>query len=582
VAAAGAAFLQIVLGGVVRVSGSGLGCPGWPLCPGLLPPGEVHAIIEYSHRVVGALASILILASAAVAWLFYRRARGTLLALGLAALLLAVEVVLGALTVVLRLPPWMVLAHLSTALLILGLLVAGATLLNVAPQARQRPPVSAWIAAGATFALALSGALVVGSSSSFACAGWPLCGGGWTLETEPAALIHLLHRFLAAIAGLALLALAAEVWSRPSRDRVLRAATTGVLAVYLVQAAVGGLTVWQRLPPGLRGLHLALASALWAAVVLVLALAATLPQGAGPPTARTRRDGFGRLRSTVGDYASLTKPRIIGLLLVTALGALLLPGHGWPPFSLVLLTLVGGGLAAASANTINCWLDRDIDRDMRRTRHRPIPAGRISPRAALVFGVALGVASFTLLVLFVNVLAAALAAAALLFYVLVYTLWLKRSTPQNIVIGGAAGAVPPLVAWAAVTHSLDLTALYLFAIIFFWTPPHFWALALLARSDYARAHVPMLPVVSGEQVTRRLIVLYSLVLVTVTVLLFVTRALGALYLVAALALGGIFIGLAVQTLRERDLRWAKRLFHYSIAYLAVLFGAMVADRMLIS
>ncbi len=580
--ATGAAFLQIVLGGVVRVSGSGLGCPGWPLCPGLLPPGEVHAIVEYSHRVVGALASILILTSAAGAWLFYRRALKPVLALSLAALLLAVEVVLGALTVVFGLPPWMVLAHLGTALLILALLVVGAALLNAAPRARRLPAALVWLAAGGTFALALSGALIVGSDSSFACAGWPLCEGGWTVNAEPAALVHLLHRFLAAGVGLALLALAVRAWRPPSTGRAERAVVTGALALYLGQAAVGALTVWQRLPPGLRGLHLALASALWGTVVLALALTATPPAAAGPPPAPVRRAALARARSMVGDYLSLTKPRIIGLLLVTALGALLLPGHGWPPFPIVLFTLVGGGLAAASANTINCWLDRDIDLDMRRTRGRPLPAGRISPRSALVFGLLQGVASFTLLGLFVNLLAAALAAAALLFYVLVYTLWLKRSTPHNIVIGGAAGAVPPLVAWAAVTHSLDLTALYLFAIIFFWTPPHFWALALLARSDYARAHVPMLPVVSGEQVTRRLILLYSLVLVTVTVLLFVTRALGALYLVAALTLGGIFIGLAVQTLRDRDLRWAKRLFSYSITYLAVLFAAMVADRMLMT
>ncbi|TMF46602.1 MAG: protoheme IX farnesyltransferase [Chloroflexi bacterium] len=285
-------------------------------------------------------------------------------------------------------------------------------------------------------------------------------------------------------------------------------------------------------------------------------------------------------RDVVLDYVSLAKPRIIPLLLITALGGMMMAERGWPSTGLVLLTLLGGALAAAGAGAINCWIDRDLDREMLRTRRRPLPDGRIAPSHALIFGIGLGLAAFLVLAFWVNVLAATLAISGLLFYVFVYTLWLKRWTVQNIVIGGAAGAVPPMVGWAAVTHRLDLTALYLFAIIFLWTPPHFWALALRLKGDYARARVPMLPVVRGESAARRQILLYTLILVAVTLAVVLTGALGLLYLAGAGVLGGLFIALAVANLRTRRQRWSRLLFDYSIAYLGLLFAVMVADRMI--
>jgi protoheme IX farnesyltransferase len=250
---------------------------------------------------------------------------------------------------------------------------------------------------------------------------------------------------------------------------------------------------------------------------------------------------------------------------------------GDPSIGLVVLTCLGGALSAGGAGAINHALDRDIDAVMKRTSSRPVPSGRVSPRAAIVYGVLLGCASFALLALTVNALAAVLAMAGLLGYVLVYTLWLKRTTPQNIVIGGAAGAMPPLVAWAAVTGGLDGAALYLFAIVFYWTPPHFWALSLLMKDEYARARVPMLPVVRGEGETRRQIVLYSLLLVAVSVLPFAGRLFDGFYLIAALVLGSAFVALTVVLLRRADRRSALRVYLFSLAYLALLFGAMVAD-----
>jgi heme o synthase len=250
---------------------------------------------------------------------------------------------------------------------------------------------------------------------------------------------------------------------------------------------------------------------------------------------------------------------------------------GDPSLGLVALTCLGGALSAGGAGAINHVIDRDIDRAMHRTANRPVASGRVSPAAGLAFGIGLGVAAFVLLATTVNLLAAVLSLSGLLGYVFVYTLWLKRSTPQNIVIGGAAGAVPPLVAWAAVTGGLTGTPLYLFAIVFFWTPPHFWALSLLMKDEYARAGVPMLPVVRGERETRRQILLYTVLLYAVSQLPFCAGAFGTTYLVASVLLGAVFIYGAARLTREPQRRNALRLYLYSLAYLAALFAAMVAD-----
>jgi protoheme IX farnesyltransferase len=252
--------------------------------------------------------------------------------------------------------------------------------------------------------------------------------------------------------------------------------------------------------------------------------------------------------------------------------------HGWPHPLAVLGVILGGTLAAGGAHAINCWFDRDIDASMGRTRTRPIPAGRIQPASALAFGVSLGVSAFVLLAVAVNLLAAALAITGLLFYVLVYTMWLKRSSMQNIVVGGAAGAFPPLVGWAAVQGRLTLTALFLFAVVFYWTPPHFWALALLIRRDYASASVPMLPVVVGERETRRQILLYTVVLVVVTILPALAHSFGYVYLAGAAVLDAVFLATAVRAVTDPSARAARRVFYYSMLYLALLFAVMAVDR----
>ena len=286
----------------------------------------------------------------------------------------------------------------------------------------------------------------------------------------------------------------------------------------------------------------------------------------------------------LADYVALTKPPIILLLLVTALGGMFLAAEGVPPVSVALLLMVGGAAAAGGASAINHYLDRDIDGLMVRTSRRPLPGKRISPSAALTFGILLNLFAFVLIFTYVNLLSAALTLSGTLFYVFVYTWWLKRSTPQNIVIGGAAGSVPPLAGWAAVTGGLEIPALYLFAIVFFWTPPHFWALALLIRDDYARAGIPMLPVVKGIATTRRNIMAYTVVVVALSLLFLTTGSLGWVYTSAAIVLGGVFIFkawrlMSIDSSGETTVgrKAALSIYLYSLLYLALLFIAVMID-----
>lgn len=281
--------------------------------------------------------------------------------------------------------------------------------------------------------------------------------------------------------------------------------------------------------------------------------------------------------SVIRDYISLTKPRIISLLLLTTVATMFVADPAGPPLSLILWTMLGGYLAAGGAGAINHYIDRGRDAQMARTDSRPLANGRIEPIHGLIFGIALGAIAFFQLWITVNLLSAGLAMLGLLGYVFLYTMWLKPITPQNIVIGGSAGAVPPLVGWAAASGSLTLEALWPFLIIFFWTPPHFWALSLMIKDDYERTGVPMLPVVKGEAETRKQILIYTLIMVAVTIGPFVTGLLGGLYLASAIGLGAVFIGMSVMLFRNPDTNITLRLYLYSLAYLALLFVAMAID-----
>jgi heme o synthase len=341
--------------------------------------------------------------------------------------------------------------------------------------------------------------------------------------------------------------------------------TIAALVAFLVAIALGGVVAWSGDATWAAAAHVG-ASAIALGLPLIVVVGAF--RGAGVPLASTR------------DYLTLTKPRIMTLLLLTGAAGMFVGAQGVPPLSLFGVTMFGLALACGGASALNHVLDRDIDVLMgSRTERRPVASGRVTPAQALEFGVVLSAASFALLASAVNVLTAVLALVGNLFYVLVYTRWLKRSTPQNIVIGGAAGAVPPLVGYAAATGSLALPALWLFLIVFLWTPPHFWALALMIKNAYAAAGVPMLPVVRGDRETARQIVLYSLAMVAFTIVVGIW--LGSLYTIAAVVLGAVFVALAVLLRRDLSRARAQVLFHYSLLYLALLFTAAALDPVLV-
>ncbi len=620
---AGTLFL-VTIGVVVRATDSGLGCPDWPFCYGRVLPAmdDAKAWIEWLHRGVAAILGLLILAQAILAWIDHRDRRSILWPSIGAVLLVAFQAYLGRQTVLLGNTGESVTAHLATSQALLGLLIY--ILVRSYYPARiggrgssQRFTLLAAFGAAATYVLLLFGARVTATDAALIFPDWPLMGGTFFPPLTDLTTTHVLHRWIAVIVGLivAVIALAAI---RTQRDHpaIVRLALAAAL-VYVVQAVVGGLQVLTQLAAWTQTLHVALGATVWA---LMCALAVTAyytarvspavgaagsghgatsagsdalsagPAGSasvGSPTATT-----GTTRDSIRAYIALTKPRIIELLLVTTVPAMVLAARDVPGMTvgawgwLVVWTLIGGTLAAGSANAINCYLDRDIDELMVRTRRRPLPAHEVEPERAVVFGIVLGAISLVLMAWFVNLVAAFLTLLAIAFYVVVYTMMLKRSTPQNIVIGGAAGALPPVIGWAAVTGSVALPALILFAIVFYWTPPHFWALSLRIRKDYEAAHIPMLPVVRGIPETTRQIVLYSFLLLALSLVLFSVGRMGLIYLAAAVILGAIFIWRAyrlwqVGTSEEGSTAGAIRLYRYSITYLTLLFAAVAIDALVV-
>src|SRR3989442_1631514 len=577
-------YALIILGGLVRATGAGLACPDWPLCYGrLIPPLDPLVLIEWSHRFVASIVGLLTLAVAFAAWRLRRPGQQGFAGLAtLALVLVVVQIGLGGLTVRHELTAWLVVAHLGTAMAFFATLVVIEVIAmtgQAAPRQDDAFRTLAVLTLAATYGLVLVGGYVSASGAGLACPDWPLCYGQLLPSLAGGVGAHLLHRFAAALAG-ALMVRTAVAVSRAQGSRPRLQAAAGIaVGLLILQIILGALNIEYRLADAVTTAHLATAAALFATLVVLAVLAHRLPESEVYRPQEAGQPGRPRVQRVM-DYVALTKPRIVVLLLVTAFASILIAAPGRVSPWLILFTLAGGAMSAGSANAINQLLERDIDALMSRTRRRPIPAGRVSPPYAFAFAVLLGTVAFVEMAVLVNLLAALLSFAALLFYVFVYTIWLKRSTPQNIVIGGAAGAVPPLVGWAAATGHVNLTAILLFVIVFLWTPPHFWALALFRRDDYARAHVPMLPVVAGEDETRRQIVIYSIVLVFFTLLLYPVARMGLLYLLSAGALGGAFVGLTIRLWRQRTPAAAIRVFGYSILYLGLLFAAMVADRLL--
>ena len=609
----------VTIGVIVRATDSGLGCPDWPLCHGQLIPalGDTKAWIEWIHRTVAVVIGFEILGLAVLAIRGYRDRRSILLPSLGAVGLVGFQAWLGRETVRLGNSGESVTAHLASAMILVALLVfltvrAGYPARMVGRGASQRFTLFAAFTTAITFALLLFGSHVTATSSALVFPDWPLMSGSLLPEVTDVTAAHVLHRWVAGFVGLIVIGLAVTAWRWQRADPTLVRLSVGAAVLFGFQVAVGGAQVLTQLAEWTQTLHLALGAVIWAmltGVTVTSYYTARVSVGAGtgevagagpgevavagpgamPAGARTTGD-------TIRAYIALTKPRIIELLLVTTVPAMVLatrdlPGVGggvdWTDWgALVFWTMLGGTLAAGSANAINCYLDRDIDLLMTRTRRRPLPAHQVEPERAVVFGLVLGVISFAVMVWFVNLTAAFLTLLAIAFYVVVYTILLKRTTPSNIVIGGAAGALPPLIGWVAVTGSIGLPALLLFALVFYWTPPHFWALSLRIRKDYAAAGVPMLPVVKGIPETTRQIALYTILMVAISLILFAVARMGLIYLVAAVVLGAIFLWQAYGLWRrgaseEASTAGAIRLYKYSISYLSLLFLAIAVDALVL-
>jgi protoheme IX farnesyltransferase len=561
-------FFLVALGGTVLATDSGLSCPAWPFCSSQASSNAIYRafLAQFPHftlTTAGILCGLLALGAGIVIWA--RKDRALLTMAIVAPILLGIQTVLGGLTALDRLPPQIIAA------LVLFALMITVTLLSSKPVASRENPAQtrrfALLALTNTllvYVLMLLGSYVGGSQSQMAA----------------------LHRIFGVFVGLVLLWTVISALRR--RHVAPGQAIVGLVAgiLFLGQAVVGGLIVLFRDSVVVAVLHLALSTAVWCALVLLAALASNQLRAAPQSGVDIIMSGEGGeeevdvVRQTIRSYIDLMKPHVTVLLLGVTVAAMAIAQRGLPALGLVFWTLLGGALAAGSANCINCYIDRDIDSIMGRTQRRSLPAGRVEPRQALFFGIVLGIVSFVLLTLFVNLLSAVLAFSAILFYVFIYTLWLKRTTVQNIVIGGAAGSVPVLVGWAAITNSVSMTAVMLFAIIFFWTPPHFWALSLLIAKDYEKAGIPMLPVVKGEAETRWQILLYSVLLLGISLILFFMGSMGYLYLVGTIALGGWLVYLAIRLWRSQSKKWARTLFWYSNMYLAAIFALMVLDRVM--
>jgi len=417
----------------------------------------------------------------------------------------------------------------------------------------------------AVFLVTIGGRLISISNATEVCSGWPLCQpqgtSGW---------MQMFHRVSAGFASILMLYLLYRAWRDMRDHRLLLPLATLTVVLFFAQVFVGAMEVTRGFPLYLMVLHALTVVALWTGLLGLVILSGLMAREtvAFPPL-----DVKQRLR----DFLTLTKPIVVLLLLVTTYAGMVVGGKAWPSASLTFWTLVGGFMAAGGSSAINQYIDRDLDKNMQRTQKRPLAAGRMTPAEGLAFGLAISVLSFYIFAAFVNLLAAFLSLAGIVYYVVLYSILLKKATVQNIVIGGGAGAIPPLVGWAAATGSLNIPALFLFAIIFMWTPPHFWALAIVRKKDYTRASVPMMPVVRGEEETRRQILIYTLELVGLTLLLPVFNFTGMIYLISALTLGGSLIYTAWKVWKVPGNKVAWKMYRWSSMYLAFIFLALMLD-----
>ena len=590
-AAAVATFLLMVAGNAVRVFDAAGACPDWPTCFGsFAPPVGVTLAeplgVQIAHRVLAGLASVLVGAAAVWALLSarMRAVRWVTVPLAASALIMLAQSLLGSGLVGEREGILLSVSHTALALLALGLLVVSLAAVFHLRSGAAKPVFRApafhapfaqlsLVTLAALFALLLSGTLVTATGAGAACSGWPLCDGG--LPQTGLGWLAIAHRVVVLITAGLVATQFTRAWKGQRSQPAQLTAATAALLLLLGQVYVGGIIATRNFPLDLIGLHAAASAGLWAAQIIV-AISAGFANRTAAEEAEEAREPL-PIRRRIKDFVILSKPIIVLLLLVTTYAGMVVGGKVIPSLELTIWTMIGGALAAGGSSALNQFIDRDTDKAMQRTAKRPLPDQRLKPAEGLAYGVGACIAAFFLMAGQVNLISAVLSFAGMVYYVLIYSVWLKHATVQNIVIGGGAGAIPPLVGWAAATGSLNVPALFLFAIIFFWTPPHFWALAYVRRSDYARGKVPMLPVIRGEVETRRQIWIYTLELVALTLLLPLFDMAGTVYLIAALALGLWLIATAWRLYKEGGNKLAWKMYRYSSMYLAFLMLAMVVD-----
>ena len=591
-AAAVTTFLLMVAGNAVRVMDAAQACPDWPTCYGQfrLPAGVSLAEplgVQYAHRAFALLAGLLTAAAAVWAALRYRSALWVFRPLAGAAALMLLESALGGQVVLAGSAPGWAPLHMALALAALALVTTALVALfylrghSVRRESARsgrlvyRSPFARLtrVALVGLFILLVSGTLVTVTNAGAACGSWPLCNGG--LPQTGLAWLAFTHRLAVLIAGLLIGGQFVSAWKSQRSQPVLLPAATGSFLLLFGQVYIGALNTTRGFPAELVGLHAAAAAGMWAAQVILVIAAGFEARSMEDERAEAAQPlPLGR---RFKDFIILSKPIIVLLLLVTTYAGMVVGGRAIPSIALTFWTLLGGALAAGGSSALNQYIDRETDKDMQRTAKRPLPDGRLMPAEGLAYGLGACLAAFFLLAGTVNLLTALLSLAGMVYYVLIYSIWLKHITVQNIVIGGGAGAIPPLVGWAAATGGLNVPALFLFAIIFFWTPPHFWALALVRRKDYARGRVPMLPVVRGEAVTRKQILIYTVELVALTLLMPILNMAGTVYLISALILGLWLISTAWRVYKGNGNKDAWKMYRYSSMYLAFLMLALVID-----